>query len=164
MRDLTGLRFHRLLVVRRVVDQKSNTRWECRCDCGRTTVAVSGNLTRGRHKSCGCWRQGPTARNAIEKTMQAGYVFIKDKNHPRANPKTGRVREHIVVMEQVLGRHLMPGEEVHHINGVRSDNRPENLELWSKSHPAGARVSDKVEWAKQILRLYCPESLSNKTQ
>jgi hypothetical protein len=42
----------------------------------------------------------------------------------------------------------------YHINGVRDDNRLENLELWSSSHPQGQRITDKVSWAKEILDLY----------
>jgi len=57
-------------------------------------------------------------------------------------------------MEKMLGRSLLPKEEVHHKNARRADNRPENLELWSKSHPAGARVTDLVTWAKEILKTY----------
>jgi hypothetical protein len=62
-------------------------------------------------------------------------------------------------MERKIGRYLLPFEEVHHINGVRSDNRPENLELWTRSQPAGARTADKVAWAVEILRTYAPEKL-----
>jgi len=69
------------------------------------------------------------------------------------------VPEHRIVMERTLGRELLPGENVHHVNGVRGDNRPENLELWSHSQPSGQRVCDKVEWAKQLLALYEPEAL-----
>ncbi len=43
--------------------------------------------------------------------------------------------------------------------GMKSDNRPENLELWSKSQPSGQRVSDKVTWAIELLLLYAPEKL-----
>jgi len=68
--------------------------------------------------------------------------------------------EHRWVMEQHLGRRLLRDETVHHINGVRHDNRIENLELWSSSHPHGQRVEDKVEWAVMMLRRYAPEKLS----
>ena len=65
-----------------------------------------------------------------------------------------RVFEHREVMSGVIGRPLLPEENVHHLNGVRDDNDPENLELWSKSQPPGQRVVDKVKWAKEILELY----------
>lgn len=74
--------------------------------------------------------------------------------------KDGRsIRLHRWVMQQYIGRALLPQETVHHKNGDRLDNRIENLELWSSSHPAGQRVADKVEWAKELLRLYEPDAL-----
>jgi hypothetical protein len=73
--------------------------------------------------------------------------------HPRA--LSGKyVFEHIVVMEQLLRRYLLPEESVHHLNGVRDDNRPENLELWTSPQPSGIRARDAVTWAREILERY----------
>jgi hypothetical protein len=63
-----------------------------------------------------------------------GYVVFHTNGY--------RDLQHRMVMETMIGRKLEKGETVHHKNGIRHDNRPENLELWSKSHPPGQRVSD----------------------
>lgn len=83
----------------------------------------------------------------------AGYVFVYQPNHKNAQIN-GYVFEHVLVMSKKLGRPLLKHENVHHKNGVKDDNRRRNLELWSKSQPAGQRVSDKLKWAHEIIKLY----------
>jgi hypothetical protein len=88
-----------------------------------------------------------------------GYRWTYRPDHPNSYKSTGSILEHRLVMSTHLGRPLRPEEEVHHKNGVRDDNQLENLELWTKSHPSGQRVSDMIEFALQTLSLYAPEML-----
>ena len=84
----------------------------------------------------------------------SGYKTISVKGHPNQMDERGRIREHIYIMSNHLGRPLKKNESVHHKNGIRDDNRIKNLELWHKGQPPGQRLEDKIEWAIVFLTQY----------
>ena len=124
---------------------KSYTRGLCSNHYQRMRARAGGTLERVR-QPFGAWC-----------INSKGYVVRKI-----LIDSDGRASEfqHRVVMADKLGRDLLPHENVHHINGVRNDNRLENLELWSTHQPYGQRVDDKIDWAIELLRTYRPEVLS----
>lgn len=102
----------------------------CKCGCGKPVKGMSvwaeGCRIAGRG---GRWKGGLF-------TTEQGYVTRYLPTHPNAN-SGGRVPEHRYVMETHLRRLLDSDESVHHINGDKSDNRIENLQIRRRHHGSG---------------------------
>lgn len=141
--DITGRKFGMLTAVKFHDMGEHGSNWECVCDCGKTKVIRINHLTGHKTLSCGClrrrmfdkWRidkMGPT--NPMwkgGKTRDKGYVKILTPFKDRFG-KPKYVLEHRKVMSELLGRELKRSEAVHHKNGIKDDNRAENLELMTK--------------------------------
>ena len=167
VKDLSGNKYNYLKVIERANDRFSPSGarryyWLCKCDCGVVKEIEASALKSSKIKSCGCRSKDWHKLHSGDKNPNwkggrivdsFGYVLLYMPSHPRAK-SNGYVREHIVVMESKIGRALLSGENVHHKNGVRSDNRESNLELWVTSQPSGKRVGDLLDYAKEIMNRY----------
>lgn len=148
-RDLCFMHYKRLITGRdmaappRVYGVKV-----CQADgCERSTVARGLCVTHYQRLKDGRPLDAP-----LKKTDGSGYTC--PKGYVWLSVDGEKISAHRHAMQTQLGRKLRDDESVHHINGIRNDNRPENLELWSRYQPAGQRIEDKLAWAHEILRRY----------
>lgn len=110
------------------------------------SVFVPGKHVKAKYCSIECYYDHKSPLGSILSDCSVGYLYVKV---PRGTPGTKNrapgkpsqwMLQHRYVMQCHLGRPLTKFENVHHINGIRTDNRIENLELWNQSQPSGVKA------------------------
>ena len=111
----------------------------CACGCGLPAFSYGRYPRRYKvgHNPNKKWASGdehPRWKGGSSITKR-GYTIVKSPHHPRAN-SNGYVRRSLLVVESTLGRFLLPDEIVHHINGDKQDDRPDNLSVMTQNEHA----------------------------
>lgn len=132
----------------------SSTTYRSRSKDGKCTIPGCERVYQASGL-CGMhWRRVRVTGDAGPAESSRGNGYLNSYGYRMRSVKGKGYLEHRLVMEEYLGRKLLSHENVHHINGIRDDNRLENLELWSTAQPCGQRVKDKLKWCREFLAQY----------
>jgi hypothetical protein len=115
-------------------------------DCGRS---VASNGLCGMH-----WKRLLRRSSGVPERSRKPFINTNGYVYEYVDGQRHAQLQHRIVMEKHLGRLLEAGETVHHKNGIRTDNRIENLELWVSWQPHGCRVSDLLAFAVEVIQKY----------
>lgn len=129
-------------------------------DCDQVKSAANGLCARHSQRL----REGRPLEGPRYYGKRDGSGWVEANGYRLRRHKGRVVREHRYVLEQVLGRPLYPWEEVHHRNGIRDDNRPENLEIWTRAQPSGQRLEDLFDWLVAAYPTELAERLYGKVE
>ena len=105
------------------IDRSFRLRTNTQCCSTKCARILMGKSRRAENHPCYVERQ---------KTKH-GYIKVHIKNHPLADDR-GLIFEHRLIIEKHLGRYLKEEEVIHHINGIKDDNRIENLRLFKNNY------------------------------
>jgi hypothetical protein len=129
----------------------------CECGCGELIFTHNRNgilrFKKGHNRRGIAGPRGPDNGNwkgGIRKSSH-GYIMVLKPGHPKAT-KEGYVYQHILVLEEKLGRPLLPNEDTHHINGIKTDNSPENL--INLKHGEHTTLTNTIDMSSRVCR-YC---------
>jgi len=159
--NIIGMRVGRLVVIEFVESVKNyGVKWKCKCDCGNEVNVFRKDLTKKQNptRSCGCLVADVNREKfggSNNRLWKGGEPTVDGKGYLTFRHGELRgVKQHRYIYEQHYGIKLLPHQNIHHINGIRTDNRIENLELWDTSQPSGQRIEDKIEFYFSILNQY----------
>jgi len=168
--DLVGQRFGRLVVIKRAGTLRG-ARWECKCDCGATAFACSGDLRKGRPRSCGClcsnpssppqtWTHLPGTISSPERvTWQSMRVRCADLNNPRYGGRGIKVHpawvDNFDAFFEYVGPRPSPNHSLDRFPNNDGNYEPGNVRWATRIEQAATRSTTKVdEWGKKFMSLW----------
>ncbi|MEI7494509.1 MAG: HNH endonuclease signature motif containing protein [Alphaproteobacteria bacterium] len=154
--ELTNKKINRFTIIEsvKIGGQK---KWKCICECGNIKYHLTYDLTSNKIKSCGCYNRevSKDRMSGVNNHNWKGGSTIRKNGYKEIKFGENRGKlEHRVIYEQYYGIKLKPHQNIHHINGVKLDNRIENLELWDTSQPSGQRIEDKIRFYFNLVKVY----------
>ena len=164
--DLTGQRFGRLVVVKRAGTLRG-ARWECLCDCGNTTLACSGDLRKGRPRSCGCLRENPsslpqtwthlpgTICSPERVSWQAMRTRCANLNNPRYGGRGIRVHpawlDNFDAFFEYVGPRPSPDHSLDRFPDNDGNYEPGNVRWATRKEQAATRSTTRFnDWGKKF--------------